>query len=68
MQVKINGFSEDDQANLYMMAHDAKGDGRQGLGIASRPKKVLVVQLNGSILYHGLCNGHAQPSGALRDR
>ncbi len=34
------GFSEDDQANLYMAAHDASGKGRQGLGIASRPKKV----------------------------
>ena len=41
MQVKITGFSEDDQTNLYMMAHDASGKGRQGLGIASRPKKVV---------------------------
>ena len=40
-QVKVTGFSEDDQTNLYMMAHDASGKGRQGLGIASRPKKVL---------------------------
>ena len=42
MQVKITGFSEDDQTNLYNMAHDASGKGRQGLGIASRPKKVLL--------------------------
>lgn len=40
MQVKITGFSEDDQTNLYNMAHDASGKGRQGLGIGSRPKKV----------------------------
>jgi hypothetical protein len=39
-QIKVAGFSEDDQANLYMAAHDASGKGRQGLGIASRPKKV----------------------------
>ncbi len=39
-QIKVAGFSEDDQANLYMAAHDASGKGRQGLGIASRPKKI----------------------------
>ena len=45
LQVKITGFSEDDQTNLYNMAHEACGKGRQGLGIASRSKKVLVLTL-----------------------
>ena len=45
LQVKITGFSEDDQTNLYNMAHDASGKGRQGLGIASRPKKVSALTL-----------------------
>lgn len=40
LQVKVNGFSEADQENLYHLAHDKKGQGRQGLGIAGRPKKV----------------------------
>ena len=47
VQVKITGFSEDDQTNLYNMAHDASGKGRQGLGIASRPKKVLPFVMEG---------------------
>lgn len=39
-QIKVAGFSEDDQTNLYMAAHDAGSKGRQGLGVAGRPKKV----------------------------
>jgi hypothetical protein len=39
--VKVAGFSEDDQANLYNIAQGAKTAGKQGLGIASRPKEVL---------------------------
>ena len=30
VQVKITGFSEDDQTNLYNMAHDASGKGAPG--------------------------------------
>ncbi len=45
LQVKINGFSEQDQENLYHLAHDKSGKGRQGLGIASRPKKVCHLNL-----------------------
>ena len=37
----MNGFSEADQEKLYNLAHDKKGQGRQGLGIAGRPKKVI---------------------------
>lgn len=40
MQIKVAGFSEDDQANLYMAAHGASGKGRQGLGISDRVRKV----------------------------
>ncbi|BDA43531.1 probable PIN2/TERF1-interacting telomerase inhibitor 1 at N-terminal half [Coccomyxa sp. Obi] len=46
-QVKVNGFSEADQENLYHLAHDKKGQGRQGLGIASRPKKVAGARWQG---------------------
>jgi hypothetical protein len=42
VQVNVTGFSEADQANVYNMAHDKSGKGRQGLGIASRPKKVCM--------------------------
>ena len=54
MQVKITGFSEDDQTNLYNMAHDACGKGRQGLGTASRPKKVSALTVALSITSVGL--------------
>ena len=40
LQIKVAGFSEDDQANLFTLAHNGKTAGKQGLGISSRPKKV----------------------------
>ena len=64
MQVKITGFSEDDQTNLYNMAHDACGKGRQGLGIASRPKKVFALTV---ALSRSICEPFSmQPGEALQ--
>ena len=38
-QVTVAGFSEEDQAALYNIAHGTKTTGKQGLGTGSRPKK-----------------------------
>ena len=39
-QVKVAGFSEDDQAALYNLTQSGKTAGKQGLGVGRGPKKV----------------------------
>eukprot|EP00887_Chlorella_sp_A99_P006340 scaffold3.g6340.t1 len=39
-RITAHGFSEQDQANLYHLAHDGATQGRVGLGRSSMPKKV----------------------------
>lgn len=39
-QVKINGFSEQDQENLYMATHLGKTSGKKGLGRSTQPKDI----------------------------
>ena len=40
LQVKINGFSEQDQENLYMATHLGKPSGKKGLGKSTQPKDI----------------------------
>ncbi|KAK9821125.1 hypothetical protein WJX81_002607 [Elliptochloris bilobata] len=46
--IKVVGFSENDQENLYMAAHGASGKGRQGLGISGRPKNIAGARWQGT--------------------
>ena len=44
VEVKVNGFSETDQANLWHMLTDDQSKAKQGLGQSSVLKKVWIVQ------------------------
>ncbi|KAL4426499.1 hypothetical protein ABPG77_008357 [Micractinium sp. CCAP 211/92] len=45
--ITIHGFSEQDQTNLYNLAHDKATQGRVGLGRSSMPKKVAGARWQG---------------------
>ncbi|EFN54351.1 hypothetical protein CHLNCDRAFT_135612 [Chlorella variabilis] len=45
--ITIHGFSEQDQTNLYNMAHDKATKGRVGLGRGGMPKKVAGARWEG---------------------
>ena len=47
LQVKINGFSEQDQENLYMATHLGKTSGKKGLGKSTQPKDIAGVKWAG---------------------
>ena len=40
LQVKVDGFSEQDQENLYMATHLGKTSGKKGLGKGTQPKDI----------------------------
>ena len=39
-QIKVTGFSEQDQENLYNATQDGKSSGKKGLGKSSQPKDI----------------------------
>ncbi|PRW60174.1 D111 G-patch domain-containing family [Chlorella sorokiniana] len=45
--ITVHGFSEQDQTNLYNLAHDKATKGRVGLGRSSMPKKVAGARWEG---------------------